>query len=161
VDPDLIEPTTATETRFELSDAEKKRCLDLLFEGRDMRDSYALLWPTNPPAPYAVFMDRYTSLVVWYYGEAGKAARSEPDDDERKARRQLSRARDIMFEALEELAEMDVPDDNPLGKYHVLPKLASALEKLCAGGRASRKADIEKTAAMHSLLAANAERDRE
>lgn len=147
--------------RFELSDEERARCFALLLEGRDVRDSYSLLWPTEPPAPYEVFLDRYSQLMAWYYTTAGSAAKVGLDEEESEAAKERAAIRKGLkddFDALDGVGEITEDQARP---FALRCKLAAVHRALCADKRGEGKATIEKTAAMHNLMASNAERDRD
>jgi len=150
-----------TVAAFEFSDEEKKRVFLMLLEGRDVRDSYSLLWPTGAPAPYAVFLDRYSRLMAWYYTTAGSAAGAALDDEEREAAGERAAIRKGLKEDFDTLAGYNELSEDQARPFALRCKLAAAHRALCADKRGEGKAVVEKTAAMHNLLASNAERDRD
>ena len=146
------------EARFALTDIQKSALIEHLQMGRDPREMYTLLWPSKPPAPYAVFLRSFTDLVIAYLGAAGSKARSAASETEAELLDGLVEMARGLLSAFREALDAEAGDD-PLAKFHVLPKLVQAYRAVCAEIRGERRQRIDEAAAMHSLTASNAARE--
>jgi len=152
--------TTANEQDFTFTDGEKKLLIErYVGHGYDPRDVHLLLWEgVEPRCAYDAFLSAYAGFVVEYMRLCGERAKGKPSADDAEGRRQQRDVRDIVFEMIRELADMDGGDD-PLAKFHAMPKLVSAHDRLVRSTRDAEKHDLDVAGSIHNMMAASASRE--
>lgn len=164
---------TLRPSAFALSQEQRAFVIARYHAGKDVSTTYKALWPAQAPITLGQFILVHSAEIVVYLGPISRrrfAARSANDD---KALGQILRMQELTVQAFEHIVENPVIEedggDDANGEARRpkvrdrLPLLGplmsgfSALEK--ARCYIEIKAPIERAAALHSLLASNADRD--
>ncbi len=158
---------------FALSSAQRVLVLNRYRAGKDVATTYKLLWPAQAPITLGQFIGVYHAAIVEFLGPVSAqrfASRSVNDD---KALSQILRMQELTVKAFEQIVENPIVEEDSSSSDEDVPRRPRVKDRLCLlGGLMSGwsalekaryhievKAPIERAAALHSLLASNADRD--
>lgn len=148
-----------------LSKAQIAICLYRYRLGRDPSTTYRSLWPASPPMTLPVFIRLYMEAVIEYLHPVGNEREAAPTPDDMTNLDQLRRMRDIVMEAAETCVNEPLVDEGDgekpkiADRLRLVAPLAAAHSAVIKSMREIEKMRLERAAALHSLLASNADRD--
>lgn len=146
--------------------AQRAQVVLAYLRGYDPVQTYRALWPKTPPITFAVYQRLYVDEVVRFHSPQAEERRVGLDGEDQKSYEQLTKVRDLLFEALETCVNepLVVECEEPLKQFdrtRLLAGLANAHGGVVKTVLRMRKQQIETAAAMHSLLASRQADDDE
>lgn len=155
-----------SDTRYQLSKPQLALVLHRYRLGRDVSTTYRTLWPSGgAPVTLGQFIHLYMEAVVSFLQPVGEERRAALSGDDAENMAQLREVRDLLLDALRECRENPVVDEGDgerpklSDRMRLVAGIATAHSQTIKSMREIDKKRIETAAALHSLLASNADRD--
>lgn len=161
----LLPRPSETQNTPRLSKAQVAICLYRYRLGRDPSTTYRSLWPAHPPMNLPTFIRLYMEAVIEYLHPVGGEREAAPTPDDVTNMEQLRKMRDIVMEAAETCVAEPLVDEGDgekpkiADRLRLVAPLAAAHSAVIKSMREIEKMRLERAAALHSLLASNADRD--